>query len=219
MRFLLVALLMAVAPVLAAGSATGRLDRDLGLGLAYTRVRALPADLPPAPAKPAPIVLDLRYATGDESAATALGAWLQFRAAVRTPVFVLVNPATATAILDFLEHNPPRPGLVTLGSPSSRFVPDLPLKVSALTERAAYDALDQGATLENLLTDQPAKPRRDEAVIAQEHAVSPEAVDDAGSDLSDTPEPATPPVPPPLIDATLQRAVQLHRALLALRKI
>jgi len=220
MRFLLAILLLAAAPLFAA-KPTSRLERDLGQGLAYVRVRALPADLPLAPAKPGAIVLDLRYAATDPAGVSALDGWIHFRAKARTPVLVLVNSATAAALLDYLEANPAPPGLVTLGPASSRFVPDLALKIAAPTERAAYDALDQGASVESLLADNPGKPRHDEAEVAQQHALAPAASDDDDADLSDgdAPEAATPAPPAPLIDATLQRAVHLHRALLALRKI
>jgi hypothetical protein len=221
MRKYVIALLLGVTPLVPLAAPPGGIERDLGQGLAYRRLHALPADLPAASAKPGALVLDLRYARGDAAAAAALGAWLQFHAAVRTPVFLLVNAATAPALLDFLEASGPVPGLVTLGPASSRFVPDLPLKIAALTERAAYEALEEGQPVASLLTDHPEKPRHDEAAIAREHAVLPAGDDETDADLSDSSAAAAvpPPVPPPLIDGTLQRAVHLHRALLALKKI
>ena len=220
MRSVLAFLLLTLAPLLAATANPGRLERDLGQGLAYVRLRQLPADLPQAPTRPGSVVLDLRYTQGDQAAATALGAWLQFRCTARTPVLVLVNAATAPALLDYLEATDPLPGLVTLGPASSRFVPDLPLKIPPATELAAYAALDHGTPVTTLLTDQPEKARHDEAAIAEEHLVAPGTPDES-TGLSDSPLTATvaPAPPPPLIDETLQRAVHLHRALLALRKI
>ncbi|HND62572.1 MAG TPA: hypothetical protein PLB90_13910 [Opitutaceae bacterium] len=216
---LLIAFLLAWAALAAAPEPKGPLSRDLGQGLLYVRARSLPADLPLAPTKPAPLVLDLRFATGGEDAATALRDWIGFRATTRTPVFVLVNGATSRDVLDYLEQAPPHAGLLTIGLASSRFVPDIALTTEAATDRAAYEALDHGATVESLVTDQPDKPRHDEAEAVREHAISPESVDDSGAELTDTPDPAAPPPPAPLIDSVLQRAIHLHRALLALKKI
>ena len=220
MRAGLAFLLLALAPLPAPAANPGRLERDLGQGLAYVRLRQLPADLPQTPTRPGAVVLDLRYTPGDSAAATALGAWLQFRCTAHTPVFILVNAATAPALLDYLEATDPLPGLVTLGLASSHFVPDLPLKIAPVTELSAYAALDHGTPVASLLTDLPDKPRHDEAAIALEHTVAPETADDSAG-LTDAPAtaPAMTVTPPPLIDETLQRAVHLHRALLALKKI
>jgi len=216
------ALLLGLAlPLLAPATEPARIERDLGQGLAYVRAHSLPADLPPAPARPGALVLDLRYARSTLDGVTTLGAWLKFRATARTPVFVLVNGGTAPAVLEFLETADPMPGLLTLGAASSKFVPDVTLRVSAVTERAAYDALEHGTPVATLLTDNPGKPRHDEAEIAQEHAAPSAGSDDDETGPDDSGQPAVnPPAPPaPLIDTTLQRAVHLHRALLALRKI
>ncbi len=218
-------LLLSLAPLTLPAAPPDGGERDLGQGLAYLRVHALPADLPATPAKPGALVLDLRYARGDAAAAAALGAWLQFRTTRHAPIFLLVNAATAPALLDYLETHPAFPGLVTLGTASSRFVPDLTLTITAGAERAAYDALAAGQPLASLLADLPDKPRHDEAAVAQEHAAPPADEDAADGDPADSSEPApavsapAPTVPPRAIDRTLQRAVHLHRALLALGRL
>ena len=221
MKIIPAALLALALPLLALATESARIERDLGQGLAYARVHSLPADLPAAPARLGALVLDLRYALSSSDGVTTLGAWLKFRASARTPVFVLVNGGTAPAVLEFLETADPMPGLLTLGAASSKFVPDVALRVSAATERAAYDALEHGTPVATLLTDNPAKPRHDEAEIAQEHAAPSAGSDDdeTGPEGSVSASPALPAPPPPLIDTTLQRAVHLHRALLALKKI
>ena len=221
MRRLAALLLLALVAAAAPAAPARRLDRDLGQGLAYARIRSVPADLPPAPTKLGAIVLDLRYAGADVSGPGALGSWLQVRATRHTPVFVLVNADTAPALLDYLANSPSLPGLVTLGPDIDHYEPDVPLSVDPAAERAAYDALDRGATLASLLTDQPDKPRHDEAVIAREHSTPTTGVDDNDSLPGDDEEDAAaaPPAPPPLIDGTLQRAVHLHRALLALKRL
>jgi len=209
-------LLLALLPALAL-AAPGPMVRDLGQGLTYCRVHELPADLPPSATKPGPVVLDLRYTRGDDNAASALGAWLKFHASATTPVFVLLNADTASAVLAYFSSHEPTAGLVTLGAASSRFEADLTLKVSATDDRSAYDALEHGASLESLLTDHPGKPRHDEASIAQERAAVPTDEDTVGSDSVESPEATTDKATPPPIDRVLMRAVHLHRTLLALR--
>ncbi|MDB6168261.1 MAG: hypothetical protein JWM88_1125 [Verrucomicrobia bacterium] len=198
------------------------IPNDLGDGLGYVRIHALPADLPSSAEKPHAMVLDLRYAKADRAAVAALGAWLQFHSSVRAPVFVLVNAATDSLILDFFEGAGPIPGLMTLGPASSKYVPDISVRVTPAIERTAYDALENNATFASLLTDLPGKPRYDEEAIAKEHAGSSAAEEDSDGPLSDVPATATaaaPKPPPPLVDATLQRAQQVYRALRALRKL
>ena len=199
------------------------LERDLGQGLAYCRVHRLPADLPAASGKPGPLVLDLRFALSDNDGAAALGAWLRFRSSTAAPVLVLLNAATAPAVLDYFAAIDPPAGLVTLGAASPRLAPDISVKVSADAEHTAYDALEHGTPLDTLLTDASTKPRHDEAAIALEHTNPPDGSSSAGSDEPDAADRAaaapTPAVPPPVIDTVLQRAVFVHRSLRALRKL
>jgi len=213
--------LLALTATAAPAPVTGRAERALGPDLAYVRLRALPDDLPTSAAATGALVLDLRYLRGESEGAAALGAWLKLHASRQTPVYVLVNPATSPAVLDLLENQPTPAGLLSLGAPSSRFVPDVTLNIAPVAERAAYEALDQGTPIEALLADNPDKPRHDEAAIAKEHATAPAAEDEPDVELTDdAPAPAAAvATPPPLIDRTLQRAVQLHRALVALRRI
>ena len=213
-------LLLALAAGFAATAAAEQLARDLGKGLTYSRVHALPADLPASTAKPGAIVLDLRYARGDHGATAALGSWLKSRNAA-APVFVLLNADTAPVVLAYFTAHDPGAGLVTLGVTSPAFTPDITLKISPAAERTAYEALEHATPVETLLTDPSAKPRHDEAAIAQERDGPADDAASPDTDLADTPSAATapPPPPPPVIDYVLLRAVHLHRALLALRKL
>lgn len=201
------------------------LERDLGEGLAYFRARELPSDLPGAAAKPGPLVLDLRFVAVRDSAVTALEAWLKFRATPVAPVFVLFNAETAAPVRDYLAAEKAHPGLVTLGPAAPGFAPDLAIDATAEEDRAAYDALDRGAVLTTLITENADKPRNDEAALVRERAnppadpTSPTANDDPAAEFAEksTPAPAAPPPPP--VDYTLQRAIQLHRALHALKRL
>jgi hypothetical protein len=199
------------------------LDSDLGQGLAYHRVHALPADLPKSDSQSGKsCVLDLRYATGDADAALALAGWLKFHAAATTPVFVLANTDTSSALLNVLSRRDHTAGLVLLGAAAAGFTPDIALAVAPATERSAYDAAEHGTSFDTLLNPPNDKPRNDEAKLA--HDRQPEAAQ-VESDAPESPlhppeaAPAKVPAPPPLVDLVLQRAVHLHRALVALKKI
>ncbi len=195
------------------------LTHDLGQGLRYHRAHALPADLPsPDTPHASALVLDLRTATGDIAAATALSAWLKFHSAPRAPVFVLVNSATSSALLAALCRREHSAGLVVLAPAAPGFTPDIALAVPPETDRNAYDALEAGTPLDALLNSPVDKPRNDEAKLARDRQP------DRAPAVPETPPPADPsappvPGPPPLLDAVLQRAVHLHRTLLALKKI
>jgi hypothetical protein len=194
---------------------------DLGQGLFYCRVHSLPADLPSATTAKSALVLDLRYTMADDTGATAFSAWLGFRTAI-VPVFVLVNADTGPALLHALAERPAPSGVVALGPPLPAFTPDVPLEISPDTERRAYDAFDHGTAIESLIVEKIDKPRYDEASMVKEHVSdSEQPAPDDDDDAAAKPDSAKDkPVPPPqLIDLALQRAVQLHRALLALHKI
>lgn len=197
-------------PAVSSSNPSNRLDFDLGQGLAYHRVHQLPADLPTAEsARKQPCVLDLRYVRGDATDATALSAWLRFHATSRTPVFILANPSTSAEL--FAPFTVRGSSIVVIGPAAPDFTPDIALKISPDAERLAYDALEHGAAITSLLNDTPDKPRNDEAKLAKERTAdaAPSGEDSVGDK----------PAPPAPIDAALQRAVHLHRALVALQKI
>ena len=202
--------------------------RDLGDGLGYFRIQAVPADLPSTDAAHRqPLVVDLRFAKGGATAGAALDGWVRFHAAARTPIFLLINAETEGALTDALAQRLPAAGIIVIGTASPGLTPDLALKLSAEDEKRAYDALAAGTLVENLLNDSPEKSRNDEARLAREQRgqadAPPASTDDSLDDLSPLPPPvdktAKPKAPPPLIDIALQRAVQLHRSLKALKKL
>ncbi len=202
------------AVLLAADINAAAIQRDLGDGLIYFRVHSVPADLPTdESARRRPTVLDLRYAHADSSASSILAAWLKFHASPKTPVFVLENGSTAPGLLHVLENREDTPGLLVIGIDGQSFEPDITVTESTLDEKRAYDALEHGTSVAALTTDNPDKQRNDEASLAHEH--SPEPSDDSDSAVEKGPVEKAPPV----IDAALQRAIHLHRALRALKKI
>jgi len=209
--------------MLSAGLAAAPLKRDLGEGLVYYRVRVLPADLPDTQgAKKQPTVLDLRYVEGGPAEALALQAWLKFHASKRTPVIVLTNPQTAHGLVRPIVPPEPRQGIIVIGSGEGAAKADLVVSISAPDERRAYDALQNDVALTVLLTDNPNKPRNDEARLARDYALDQPPGGEAvrpTPPTNDEEKTAQAKASLPPIDRALQRAVHVHRGLLALRKL
>jgi len=188
------------------------LERDLGQGLAYYRIHELPADAPVSlKRRTQPLVVDVRYARAEDDAVATFQSWLKVQAAPRTPVFVLANAQTAPGLRRVLADEDPLPGVIVIGIAAPDFQPDVVVKASAEKERAAYDALEQGGAVAALLVENPDKVRNDEASLSKERPAE-GAADPAATAAKSR---AT---PPPL-DSVLQRAVHLHRALVALKKL
>lgn len=200
-------------------------SQDLGRNLTYLRLHRLPDDaavLTAAWHAPA-LVVDLRHVAGDLAQAIPADLPPRPRSA---PLFVLIGPDTASALLALIREH--APALISIGLAAPGLTPDIVLLVSPEADRRVYDALDAGVSVELLISETIAKPRFDEAALAHEHTADTAAEEGAqptAGGPSDAP-PATPAVPPAAgapeaapKDAVLQRAVQLHRALLALGKL
>jgi len=222
LRFSILDLPAAAAPAAATPPAA---PLDLGRGLAYVRLHRLPDDfalLSAAWSAPA-LIVDLRYPKDDGTRVTGLGLPPRPRAA---PLLVLVGPGTPAETVAALRL--PAPDLITLGLQGPGGAPDIALAVKPEADRRAYDALDAGASVESLIGENMAKPRFDEAVLAHEHTAEVAAGESTPTSVqnptqappANAPAPAPPPAPEPASkDVVLQRAVQLHRALLALGKL
>jgi hypothetical protein len=198
-------------------------SQNLGQGLTYYRVHQLASDLPSAEeVRRGPCVLDLRYVSGNADEATALAAWLKYRATARTPVFVLANASTSAAIITVITPRGAGTSVIVFGAASGEFAPDIAVTVSAEAERRAYDAVEHGASPGSVISENSLKPRNDEARLARERL--PESLVPADDPANPAPaasadDSAKPKSPPPVIDPVLQRAVQTHRALVALKKL
>jgi hypothetical protein len=212
MKLLPALLLLAFASALRAAP----LERDLGQGLVYWRAHAVPEDLPATIAR-RPCVLDVRYVHGGDQAGADLLAWLKAHASPHTPVFLLANSDTSGALLSPLNAPDAVVGLVIIGPQTKDFEPDIGLKVRAGEERKAYEALEHGASVASLVTEHLDKPRNDEETLEKARQEE-NSGDDPDTDDTAPAAPAKA-VPPPLIDASLQRAVQLDRAMLALKRL
>lgn len=201
---------------------------DLGHGLKYFRPTAsTPAaltEISPAVASQPALVLDLRAAVADEPSAAALLAALRARPVGKGVCLVLLSPATAPALLTALTPTPP--GCVTLGRAHGACRPDLSVATDATAEQRALAALASGTPPSALLSVSADKPRHDEAELARDHAAGKKPTKDADADETPTAKSSDSKAQSPkaettlaLPDATLERAMQVHRGLVALGKI
>lgn len=191
---------------------------DLGQGLSYLRIHSV-TDAEVALRKAVPgagaLVLDLRYATAGDESAAALQTALAGRSP-NNPLFILVSPATPPALGSVISASP----ALTLGAAGSLPAPKVVVQTDAATDRRAYDALEAGTPLAKLISGKIEKERFDEATLVQEFKNgNPDAApaptpDPTAAKPAGAPEKEP---PAPLVDRVLQRAVHLHRALLALK--
>jgi hypothetical protein len=185
---------------------------DLGDGLIYARVHAAATDLPSGEAvRGHPCVLDLRFAQGDAVAANLVASWLTTHVGTHSPIFILVNDATAEPLRQVLAGHPA--GLLVIGIEGQSLTADVMVRQPAAEERQAYDAFDHGTSVTTLTTDNPDKQRNDEASLSHDRPSDVADRETASGDAA-TAKPAQPP-----LDAALQRAIQLHRALRAMKRL
>lgn len=189
---------------------------DLGHGLAYLGVQSLAGAekaLRSAVPGTGALVLDLRQVKANDDSPDALRAALGGRAA-GAPLFVLVGPATPPAIAEVLAKST----ALTLGIAGSQPAPKVVVKTDADSDRRAGEALAAGTPVETLISGKIEKDHFDEATLVHEFkngnpdAAPPAAPDPTAEKSADAAAKA-----PKLVDRVLQRAVQLHHALLALR--
>lgn len=187
---------------------------DLDQGLAYLRVHSLADDqavIARATHTAHALVLDLRYATASDDALAALRTALANRAP-GTPLFVLVSPATPPALANAVADE------LTLGPTGTLPEPKVAVQTDAATDRRAYDAHESGLALADLITGKIEKDRYDEASLMKDFKSGNIAAEPPpGPDPTAT-KPGAPEKVPVLTDRVLQRAMHLHRALLALRR-
>jgi hypothetical protein len=192
---------------------------DLGEGLGYFRVHS-PVDdadkLIALLAQNKPLIVDLRY-----PAPSAGNRWDDLsrafaeRARERAYLAVLVSNATEVPLplIAALSH----PGGILIQHEGPTNFPQGTVVVAqpAAADRRAYDALESGMPLEALITGKIEKERFDEAELVKEFEhgnanAAPPAEPDPGKPTAEK--------APVLLDRVLQRAVHLHRALVALKR-
>lgn len=226
--FLVIVLLLSVAPGLQAA-----IEKELGNSLAYFRVTDPEADRTPVldaiALRPA-LVLDLRSLSVSHGFVDALQIALARTPPPHAVRIVLLNATTSPALVAALGQE--LPSVITLGPRSPSLSPDIIVATSNEDDLRAFHALATGTPVDKLINDNREKRRYDEAKLVQDHAngVTPpdsvlpaEAEDDTvktePTSVKKSPEAGKKTEPLPIIDLVLERAVQLHRSLLALKKL
>jgi len=200
--------------LLAATASAVPLIRELGEGLGYARATQLPGDLPDPAKTPGPaLVLDLRNTPADAASAQAFAAWLALQDRSQAPLIVLLNTATGPSLRLVLQQARPQRGVITLGTATSIYAPDVAVDLDDAADQRAYAALTAASTIADLISRKLDKPRHDESTLGKsdretpEH-LTPEELAQAQPAGSDAPH-----------DVLLARAVHLHRALRALGRL
>lgn len=187
---------------------------DLGQDLAYLRVHAL-ADEQTAISNLTrtgrPLVLDLRYATANDESLATLRSTLAGRMAGMS-LFILVSPATPPALAATVA------GELTLGPVGTLPAPKVSVQTDPDADRRAYDALETGKLLTELISGRIEKDRYDEASLMKDFKNGNPAPEPPPRPSPTVAKAATGETPPGLTDRVLQRAVNLHQTLLALRR-
>lgn len=197
---------------------------DLGRGLRYVRFSDLALAEPVAAALAAPaLILDLRLATAEPAAEARLRELLPQRDVAR-PLFLLLGADTPAALRSAIPAS--APGVLTLASVHAGIAVSLTVSTDLARDHAVMAALAAGRPVCELIEEKLDKPRFDEARLARNHANGRRGNDNEDVVAPPTPEPKdisalapTAGSAPPLQDLVLQRAVFLHRALLALGRL
>lgn len=224
--FFVLVLLLVLSPFCRATELT-----DLGEGLDYLRIHAIDESakgLTAAIRERDFLVLDVRHATGTAASADVLRTALNARE-LKTPVFILVGPATPTALAESLMAIANK--CLTLGVKESIPTPQVIIDQPVATDRLAYEAADSGQPIANLVSGKIVKERFDESALMKEFNsgninAAPPAPDPTTKTANEEKLPApavkadekTAAKPAEMLtDRVLQRAIHLHRALLALK--
>jgi hypothetical protein len=181
---------------------------DLGQGLTYLLPVANGSGLLALP--PGSLVLDFRQVKFSNR---EMAAWLdaiRARPAGQQVCFALISPATPAPMLAALAVGVR--GCITVGRAAPAFQPDETVATDAASDGRAIALLAGGARPADLLLENATKVRHDEVELGKAHAAGQEPPDE-DEDLKAEAPAASP------IDRVLQRAVQLHRGLLALGKL
>lgn len=173
-------------------------------------------------ATPAELIIDLRgvrETTPDNAA--RLGTLLASGSA-RTLRLVLIDPTTSADLLAVVKTSKARN--LTLGANLPAGAVDVAVATPEDLDRRAVAALDAGRPPETLLEARQEKIRYDESSMVRDHAKGlpiPDAPPDLETEPGKDDAKATPTAAaePPLVDRVLERALHLHRALRAIRRI
>jgi hypothetical protein len=221
--FALVAGIVSLAAAAQAADATvAAFKADLGNGLGYIRL----PDASVIAKFEGTQVVDLRFADALEESAEGLARHLQTAARDGATLFVLVNAATDPFLRRELAavQGTARP-LLFIGPTTPELAPEIVTAPDLEEERRACDAIAAGTPPAELIKEALDKRRFDEAELvrartnggATNDAQTNGDTDDDVSPSSAAPEADAKPASPK--DISLQRAVFLHRALIALGRL
>lgn len=186
---------------------------DLGAGLRYVGL----SDASVIAAHEGAQVVDLRFTDALEESAEGLAGRLRTAADSGATLIVLVNAATDPLLRRELALIQGKSGhIVFVGPATSELAPEITIPADIELERRACDALAAGVPPADLITEVLDKPRFDEAHLVRNRTNgNPDGRSDGTEPPASKPD-AKPDVPK---DSSLQRAVFLHRALIALGRI
>ncbi|HLP02575.1 MAG TPA: hypothetical protein VK163_11175 [Opitutaceae bacterium] len=188
---------------------------DLGRGLRYLRLGAPDDDASFAAANAAAaLVVDLRESTPGDRGATRLRELLARRDAAR-PLLFLLGTATPNDLRAIVPRD--TAGVLTIATKASGIPAEVIVEIDAAQERAALEAHTAGRPARELIETKIEKQRFDEARLAHDHANGARERD--ATPVAKPDAKPTEPASAPLQDVLLQRAVAIHRALLALGRI
>jgi hypothetical protein len=202
----------------AADATTAAVMADVGSGLHYIRL----PDASVIANFERTQVVDLRFTDALEESAEGLARHLQTAARDGATLFVLVNSATDPLLRRELAsvQGTARP-LLFIGPSTPELAPEIVTTPDLEEERRACDAIAAGTPPTDLIKEQLEKPRFDEVELVRTRGnrVANGAPQTNGNDpaSSTAQEAEAPPAPPK--DLSLQRAVFMHRALIALGRL
>lgn len=191
-------------------------QQDLGEGLQYLRIAHTPSDLPKKDARSEGLsarIIDLRATDGDRLGLETLIAWLQFQAKSEVPTLVLLNRQTPAPLARYILSNR-LPAQLSFSAKGCLLNTDISVDTSLEKDLSAVESIDQGNAVAGLITLSIEKERYDEAQISNEHAAGAYRRDAEPPDTDKNDKTAE---PPREADPVLARAVQVQRALAALR--
>ncbi|MBM3872240.1 MAG: hypothetical protein FJ382_00620 [Verrucomicrobia bacterium] len=192
--------------------------RPLPGGPAYVRARDL-AQLDLA-ATPAEAIVDLRSLGEATAEGIAQLRTLLAAGSAGTLRLVLIDPATAGELQALVKAASGR--ILTLGANLPPGAVDVAVATTTDLDGRAVAALDAGRAPHELLGTRPEKARYDESSMVRDHAKG-LPIPDAPPEADESSDHAKPPTgldsETALVDHVLERALHLHRALRAIRRI
>ena len=164
-----------------------------------------------------PQVVDLRFTDALEESAEGLAGRLRVAADSGTTLIVLFNAATDPLLrAELAKIQETRGSILFIGPVTDELAPEICVASDLEQDRRACDALAAGVPPAELITEVLEKTRFDEAHLVRSRA---NGNPDGTADPAAATTPADPAKPERPKDTSLQRAVFLHRALLALGRI